>query len=236
MKKIPEPKDIDVVILCGGFAKRLGGILGKLPKAMAEIKGRPFLDILIDFVADSGFRRFILCTGHKAGIIEQYYHKKNGHLKFFFSREDGLLGTAGAIKNASDFIRSPLFLALNGDSLCRIDLRKFVAFHLKKRALVSIVLTHVKDKKDYGNVALGKTDKVIGFKEKPQANQKNLVSAGIYLFQKKALSLIPKDKNTSMERDFFPKMASRKVYGYVTNKILVDIGTPERYKKAREIL
>ena len=85
-------------------------------------------------------------------------------------------------------------------------------------------------------MTLGKTDKVIGFKEKPQANKKSLVSAGTYLFQKKALSLMPKDKNTSLERDFFPKMASKKLYGYVTNKILVDIGTPERYKKAREFL
>lgn len=236
MKKLPETKDIDVVILCGGLAKRLGGILGKLPKAMAEIKGRPFLDILIDFVAHSGFRRFILCTGHKGAIIKQHYRNKECPLKFVFSREDKLLGTAGAIKNASAFIRSPLFLALNGDSLCRIDLRKFIAFHLKKKALVSIALTQIKDKRDYGNVALGKTDKVIGFEEKPQANQKNLVSAGIYLFQKKALSLIPKDKNTSLERDFFPKIASEKLYGYVTNKKLVDIGTPERYKKARGFL
>lgn len=234
MKTILKPKDMDVVILCGGFARRLGSILGKLPKAMAKIKGRPFLDILIEYIAGFGFRRFILCTGYRGDIIKEYYSsKRGGPFEFVFSQEDKPLGTAGAVRNACGLIRSPLFLVTNGDSLCRIDLRKFISFHLQKDALISIALTHIKDKADYGNVILDKEGRVINFSEKPVNDKGNLVSAGIYLFQNKTVSLVPKDKNISLERDFFPKMASKRFYGYATNKILVDIGTPKRFKKAR---
>ncbi len=125
---------MDVIILCGGLGMRLRDVVGDRPKSMAEISGRPFLDILVDYVARYGFTHFILCTGFKGDLIKRYYKNKRGRLIFVVSDEDQPLGTAGAIKNAESFIESDMFLVLNGDSLCEIDIEDFIKFHIGKGA------------------------------------------------------------------------------------------------------
>lgn len=230
-----DPKYIDAVILCGGLGERLRDVVSNRPKAMAEINRRPFLDILINYVADFGFRRFILCIGYMGDFIKQYYQQKKGSLKIIFSEEKEPLGTAGAIKNAESLIKSSPFLALNGDSFCQIDLRKFLQFHLEKKALASIVLTKAIDSGDYGNVALGESGQIITFDEKTNKHKNSFVNAGIYLFQKRILSSISTNEKFSLEKDFFPKMVANKFYGYITQKRFIDIGTPARYKKAEKL-
>ena len=89
------PGKIDVVLLCGGFGTRLKTVVHDRPKPMAEINDRPFLDILIDYVSDYGFKRFILCTGHKGDVIRKYYEAKNTQKIFLFSEEKEPLGTGG---------------------------------------------------------------------------------------------------------------------------------------------
>jgi len=231
-----KTKDIDVVLLCGGMGKRLRSIV-RAPKSMAEINGRPFLDILIEYIAGFGFRRFILCTGYKGDEIRAYYEKRHkGPLEILFSEEKEPLDTAGALKNAEPFIKSPTFLAANGDSLCETDLNKFLVFHFEKNALSSLILTKVKDGSDYGTVSLEKSRRIDGFDEKSKWTEDSFISAGVYLFEKKALSLIPPGVSFSLERDFFPKILNRAFYGYVTGGAFIDIGTPERYEKAKTLL
>ena len=230
-----DPKNIDVVILCGGLGKRLQSVVNDRSKPMVEINGRPFLDVLIDYVASFGFRRFILCIGYMGDFIKRYYRNREGLLEIIFSEEKEPLGTAGAIKKAESLIRSSPFLVMNGDSFCKVDLRIFFQFHLKKKAFSSIVLTNATDTDDYGNVVLGESARIIAFDEKTKKQKSNLVSAGIYLFQKEILSLIPANKNFSLEKDFFSKKVSNRFYGYITQKTFIDIGTPARYKKAEEL-
>lgn len=91
--------DIDVFILCGGKGKRLKKISGKTPKPMVSVAGRPFLDILIEYLRRSGFKRFILGIGYQAEFIKKYYlqHKIPG-ADIIFSQENRPLGTGGAVK------------------------------------------------------------------------------------------------------------------------------------------
>jgi NDP-sugar pyrophosphorylase family protein len=229
-----QPQNIDVVILCGGLGTRLQGVIDDRPKSMAEINGRPFLDILIHYVVRYGFTRFILCTGYKSNMIRRYYEKNRGKLLFLFSEESEPLGTAGAIKNAESFIKSDIFLVLNGDSLCEIDLEDFLKFHIGKRALSSIVLTNIKSPKDYGVIELDGDHKVIRFSEKVLIDRNGLVNTGMYLFGRKILKEIPSGEKRSLEYDLFPNILNKGVYGYVTEKKLLDIGTPERLEIAKE--
>lgn len=231
-----DTKEIDVVLLCGGVGERLRPMVNNLPKPMALINNRPFLDILIDYVTSFGFRRFILCIGYLGNIIKRYYRNRKFPFEILFSEEKRPLGTAGAIKNAQTLIQSSPFLVMNADSLCQVDLEKFLDFHLDKNALVSIVLTKMKDTTDYGTVTLGDSQHILGFNEKSNSNKDNLVSAGIYLFQREVPSLIPTNKKFSLEKDFFPKVLDKQFYGFVIKKKFIDIGTPERYKKAKKLL
>ena len=229
------PENLDVVILCGGVGKRLKSVVKDRPKPMAEVAGRPFLDILIDHTAAFGFKRFILCAGHMGDFIKGYYQKKKGLLvQVIVSQEEEPLGTAGAIKNAQRLIKSSPFLVMNGDSLCKLDLAKFVNFHEEKKASFSMVLARSKGGSDYGRVNIGDSGRVVSFSEKSEAGQNDLINAGIYLLDSGIFSIIPSGKKSSLERDIFPGIAGNEFYGYVTEEEMVDIGTPDRYSAAQQ--
>ena len=231
-----NPKDIDVVILCGGLGTRLRKIINDRPKPMAEINKRPFLDVLIDYVSSYGFTRFILCTGYKGDVIRKHYESRNLPLTFLFSEERESLGTAGAIKNAESHIKNHVFLAMNGDSFCNINIRKFIYFHILKNAFASIALVLKELSTDCGTVKLNDTSRITGFHEKIEPMANSFVNAGMYLFNKEVLSLIPANRSYSLEYDLFPAIISIKnVYGFNTNQQLIDIGTPEKYELAKKI-
>lgn len=229
-------KDIDVLIICGGLGTRLKNLFKDRPKPMAEINNKPFLDMLIEYITDFGFRRFILCAGHKAEVIEEYYRNRNSGVDILISTEEAPLGTGGAIKNAQRFIKSDIFLAMNGDSFCDVDLYKFIDFHMNKKGLISIALVRNKDNADYGSVIIDDSGRIISFEEKGKKDNANMINAGIYLFNAQALSLMPTGKNFSLEYDFFPNNIDRGLYGYITEGLFIDIGTPGRYQKAKRFL
>lgn len=232
-------KDIDVVILCGGRGKRLRSVVSDRPKPMVEIKGRPFLDILIEQVATFGFRRFILCLGHKSAFLERYYKQRQAlkGIELLFSKENRPLGTAGAIKNAQALIQSNPFLVMNGDSLCRLNLDDFIKFHKRKKAFCSLVLAKVKNNGDYSNVGIDREKRIKAYSEKPKFSlDNNLISVGIYSFDKRVLNRIPKNKKCSLEYVIFPSMLKNRFYGFITKGAFIDIGTPKRLKKAMGVI
>ena len=227
---------MDAVILCGGLGTRLQSVLKDKPKPMAEINDRPFLELLIAYVANFGFRRFILCAGHKGDFIKEYFQGKKSDNTYILSQETAPLGTAGAIKNAEPVITSETFLAMNGDSFCDVDLKSLVEFHFTKKALASVALAPMDDAKDYGGVALGEGDAIVRFDEKADVPATGWVNAGIYIFNKKVLESIPAGKKVSLEEEVFPSLVGRGLFGFATSGQLLDIGTPERLELARKLL
>jgi len=225
-------KDIDVLILCGGKGERLSPVIKDRPKVMAEILGRPFLDILIEYVLSFGLKRFILCLGYHGEYIQNYYQKRENTFDLVFSREDRALGTGGAVKNAQDFIKSDPFIVMNGDSFCRLSLEKFYDFHITKNSDLSMVVAGKEDSKDFGSLTINSDARITAFQEKIE-NENNFVNGGIYILNKKLLVLIPQGAPISLEYDFFPKLINKGIYGFVTNEPLIDIGTPQRYEQAK---
>jgi len=235
MKTI-DARDIDVVILCGGLGVRFQSVISDRPKPMAEINGKPFLDILIDYTGAFGFRRFILCAGYKAEVVQAYYKNRKSEREIIVSKEDTPLGTGGAVRNAETLIHSGTFLVMNGDSFCPLDLRGFVTFHAGKKALVSIALVIAEANGEYGEITLGASQRIKKFDEKVKGRKKGLINAGIYIFDAAVLSMLPRGKKFSLEYELFPKIVDKEVYGYATDKPLIDIGTPERFRSAGQAL
>jgi NDP-sugar pyrophosphorylase family protein len=225
---------VDVVILCGGLGSRLAGIVNDRPKPMAQMDGRPFLDILIDYFSGFGFRRFVLCAGHRSEVIQEHYSRRSDLLEFVVSNEPFPLGTAGAVKNAEVFLKSDSFLVTNGDSFCPVDLTEFYDFHSAKHAPMSMVVTESEDIKDSGLVTVDGCQRIIGFEEKACMRPGRYVNAGIYLFQRDVLSLIPANTRYSLEYDLFPKLVAKGAFAFVASGPLIDIGTPERYESAKD--
>ena len=92
-----DPNRIDVVILCGGLGTRLRMGDAGAPKPMVLIQDKPFLKILVDYVASYGFRRFLFCVGYKADVIKEHFRITQG-LQTEFSQESEMLGTGGGAK------------------------------------------------------------------------------------------------------------------------------------------
>ena len=226
--------NLDVLILCGGFGTRLKEIEKGRPKPMVEVHGHPFLDILIQYVSSHGFRRFILCTGFKSEVIEQYFSEKNDGNTYVISKEQEALGTGGGIKNAETCALSSPFMVLNGDSICRINLKDFIEFHEVNKATASVVLATVDDVRGYGSVAINDEHVIEGFDEKSNLiSGPGPVNAGIYLFEKNIMNEIPTKQKISLEYELLPLLIGQRLFGFTTKERLFDIGTPARLELLR---
>lgn len=229
-------KSLDVIILCGGEGKRLRPVVDGRPKVMAEIDSRPFLDILIRKIAGHGFKKAILCIGYKGEMIKDYYDRRTAPLKIIYSEESKPLGTGGALKNARPFIESQTFLVMNGDTVSKVDLNSFFNFHLAKKAMMSMALVRSEADGDFGSVSLDPSFRIISFKEKVKSDRQRLVNAGAYFMNKDIFSHMPKISSFSLEYDLFPDIVKARCYGFLSKSKFIDIGSPERYGKARKIL
>jgi len=229
-------ENIDVVILCGGLGKRLRPVVNDRPKSLAEINGVAFLDILIKYVASFGLKRFILCSGYMGDAIREHYQQISHALEIVFSQEEEPLGTGGAIKNAQPLIKSNPFLVINGDSFCKLNLPLFYKFHLKKKAVLSVVLSKPKNDQNYGVVVLDRQGKIIKFNEKVKPVKGSFCSAGIYLMEQEIFYLMGANKVFSLEHDLFPVLAGKDCYGYYRKNNFIDIGTPQNLMKAGDFI
>lgn len=242
LEKIPSLENIDVVILCGGLGTRLRSIIIDKPKVLAKIGNQTFLDVLIDNISFYGLKHIILCVGHLRDHIKRHFdYHCNEHYNYInynirFSDECSPLGTGGALKNAELFIKSDTFIVMNGDSICNVDFRELLDFHINKKALLSMVLTRSTSSKDYGIVILDDSSKITSFNEKPVGNSEASINAGIYIMQKDIFSHMPDRKTFSLEYDLFPTLYNDMCYGFIVKNEVIDIGTPERYRRAVDIL
>lgn len=226
----------DVFILCGGLGTRLRAEISDRPKVLAEIDGQPFLGILLDYLSNQGFTRFILGTGYKSEQIESFCRNKKTNLSIIFSREDEPLGTGGAIRHAKALINSDIFFALNGDCFCPIDFTQMLKFHIRCNARASLAVSDVSEKQDFGSILMGPSDEILNFSEKSSDSSAKYVSAGIYCFNKDIFKFMPGKKNFSVETEFFPDMIGKDFYGFKAPYEFIDIGTPDRLKRAKDFL
>jgi len=225
---------MDAVVLCGGKGSRLKSVVSDLPKPMAALNDKPFIQVLMEYAAAFGVKRFILASGYMGDVIEKYFSGKSLGFEVVVCRETEPLDTAGALKNASGLIRTDQFLVMNGDSICRIDLRAFMDFHFSRKGLASVAVAKVSDAGSSGAVTKDAGDKILSFREKAVAGP-GYVNAGIYVLDKKTLDAVPPGVRYSMERDLLPALINGgEVYGYATESRLFDIGTPEGYRRLRE--
>jgi NDP-sugar pyrophosphorylase family protein len=229
----PKAAETDVIVLCGGLGTRLNGILGAAPKSMASIAAKPFLEILVERAALQGFRRFILCVGHGASVIESHF-RDGGGLTFHFSRETAPLGTAGALKLCEGLRLSEVSLVMNGDSFCDLDLAGLLERHSRQGGCGVIAVAASAGRADGGSVEFGADGRIIAFNEKAPSGS-GYINAGVYALGQRAFAVIPGGRPSSLEREIFPALIASGLYAYRVEAPLYDIGTPERLELFRRI-
>ncbi len=223
---------VDVIILAGGLGTRLREVVSDVPKVMAPINARPFLDILLNFLNKwDCIGRVIIAVGYMAHkIINEYKNSDDYNFKILFSEEKELLGTGGAIKRALKYAGTDNILSLNGDTYIDVNLKDFIEFHKSKNSDMTIVLKEVENANRYGLVKINGDKKVIFFREKQQTLESGYINAGMYVLKRRLFESIEDGEVFSLERELLPLFLKKKIYGYVSNGKFIDIGIPETYK------
>lgn len=229
----------EAVILVGGLGTRLQPLTKNFPKPLLPILNKPFLEYFLLNLQKEKISHCILCVGYEykkfIHLIEQVKQNKNLKLKFTISLEKYPLGTGGAVKNAEKHISCENFFVLNGDLVFDFSLNNLFKFHQNKKAKITISLIQVEDITNYGLVKIYKSNKINSFIEKPSGKEpvNNLINAGVYVFNKKVLSLIPANKNYSLERGLFPDLIrdKDKIFGKEVKGYWLDIGTAKKFFK-----
>jgi NDP-sugar pyrophosphorylase family protein len=229
---------MEVLVLCGGQGTRLRSALPDLPKSLAPIGDRPFLEILLEYAKRQGMRRVVLCAGYRAEAIETFcraWHGAGG-VSLLVSREPRPLGTAGAVRHAAPLLKGFSFVVMNGDSYCPAPLAEMMRSHERVRASVTIAVAAMEDAREYGQVLLGNQGEIVAFSEKPAEATAGYVNAGVYVMSRAVVAEIPADQPFSLERELFPSLIGRGLTGYVVDQPVLDIGTPARLQRVRDVL
>jgi NDP-sugar pyrophosphorylase family protein len=228
------PEVFDAIVLCGGAGLRLKSITGETPKALADITGRPFLEILLRQLRRNNFQRVILAVGYQGEMIRSQFGARAFGLSLDYSVEKNPLGTAGALRQAVELVGTDSVLILNGDSYTPADLQGCVSEHREGKPDLTVVVVPRDGRDDCGLVALGPRGNVIGFKEKQSSSGNLYLNAGIYLAARSLLCEIPVPVNLSLEEQLIPQwlVKGKTIRAFVSPTKCTDIGTPERYWKA----
>ncbi|HHV29005.1 MAG TPA: NDP-sugar synthase [Clostridium sp.] len=226
------------LFLAGGLGTRLRPITDDLPKPMVPIMGKPLLERNIERLTSHGIDEIVLSTCYKPHKIEKYFEDgKRFGVKISYITEDEPLGTAGAIKNAEDFM-SDTFLVFNADILSDINISEMIRFHKEKGVMATIAVTRVDNPSAYGVIEHDDNSFITAFKEKPQPHESksNLINAGVYIFQPEILNQIPCGRAVSIERETYPSLLQKGYKLAVYNKCSywLDLGTPEKYLKVHK--
>src|SRR5262249_30978809 len=177
-----------------------------------------------------------LCTCYGAEEVAGYCGDgSRWSIRVRYSVEGAPLGTAGAIKHAESLIESDPFIVMNGDSMVQVDLTALLEFHKNKNAEMTMVLTRVEDKARFGSVRLAEDGSIVGFSEKGRHGP-GLISAGIYSMSRSILEVVPEGRTVSLEFDVLPYLTSRQTFGMPVMGTFVDIGTPEAYQEAQQVM
>lgn len=177
-----------VVIMAGGYGKRLGALTKKCPKALLKLNNKPLLQHILEYVKKNNFYNIQISVFFLKKIIKNFIFKKNYFsLKIKFLEEKkpmGTIGSIGLIKKISDN-----FIVLNCDVITDVNLNELLKFHTKNRSTLTIGVKYFQYKNPYG-VIISKNNRFISFKEKPAFNF--TINTGIYIFNKKIIPIINK--------------------------------------------
>jgi len=231
---------MQALILSGGLGTRLRPLTLYTPKPLLPVVNVPFLSYPLALLRKHGIKNAIICTSGSSLPYRGFVRiQKRMGTAVFCSREYRELGTAGGIKNAEPSIRSSRFFVFNGDVLTDIDLTGMLKFHREKKSLITVSLIQVLDPSAFGLVLTKPTGRVTKFMEKPSAAfikshpEQYWINAGIYIFERKVLDLIPRNRKHSVERDLFPACLAKSlpIHGFHVKRTTywIDMGTPHKY-------
>ncbi|EAI0737397.1 nucleotidyltransferase family protein [Campylobacter jejuni] len=216
---------MQAIILCGGLGTRLKSVIKNIPKPMAPINNKPFLEFIFEYLKKQGIKEVILAVSYKYEVIKEYFKDEFLGIKIKYSIEKEPLGTGGAIKETLKFIKNEAYV-LNGDTFFDIDLSKLKLNGSK----ICLALKQINDFDRYGTVNVDGLGLVISFEEKVFKKQ-GLINGGIYLLDKDIFKDFALQEKFSFEEFLQENYRNLKARAEIFDNYFIDIGVPSDYER-----
>ena len=233
-----------VVIMAGGKGTRITSVASDIPKPMIKIGGKPVLEHELECLRDQGFTYIIITVSHLGHIIMDYFGDGSGvspatgkpfgvKIQYYFEKEP--LGNAGALFKIKDQLTKD-FLLLNADALFDVNFNRFVDYHKRHGALVTL-FAHANDHPyDSGLLIVDKDNYVQHWLTKEDERPeyyRNIVNGGLHVLSPKVLEVEITTDKVDLDRQILKPLAgSGKMICYNSPEYAKDMGTPDRYYAA----
>lgn len=224
---------IDAVLMAGGKGERLRPLTEKTPKPLLPVGGKAIIDHNIDRLISYGVKHINVTVNYLGEQIEEHFKEPHNEIQVNCVREPKFLGTLGSIRFVGEFYNDTI-LVMNSDLLTNIDYEDFFLHFQLHDAEMSVAAIPYDVSIPFGILDLDGRN-IKGLIEKPKYNY--YANAGIYLIKRKVLDEIP--ENTFFNAtDLVEKLISegKGVIRYPLNGTWIDIGNPQEYQKANELV
>lgn len=224
---------IDAVLMAGGKGERLRPLTEKTPKPLLMVGDKSIIDHNIDRLISYGVQHINVTVNYLKEQIEDHYKEPRNGVKVQTVREPKFLGTIGSVKFVQHFYNDTV-LVMNSDLFTNIDYEDFFLHFLQNDADMSVAAVPYNISIPYGILDLDGRN-IKGLLEKPKYNY--YANAGIYLIKRNALDVIPDGKFFNAT-DLIEKLIAegKKVIRYPLNGTWIDIGNPQEYQKANDLV
>lgn len=233
LQKYKSHLPIDAVLMAGGKGERLRPLTEKTPKPLLQVGGKCIIDHNIDRLMSYGINHLNVTVNYLREQIEEHYAEPRNGVQVRTFREPKFLGTIGSIKFVDTFYNDTI-LVMNSDLFTNIDYEDFFLHFQKHDAEMAVAAVPYNVSIPYGILDLDGRE-IKGLIEKPKYNY--YANAGIYLIKKRALTEIPEDEFFNAT-DLIEKLIAqnKKVIRYPLNGTWIDIGNPQEYQKAQDLV
>ncbi len=214
-----------VVIMAGGFGKRLMPHTKDCPKPMLPINGKPMLEHILVRAIAQGFSNFVISVFYLPHVIKDYF--KNGeawNVTISYVQEESPLGTAGALSLIPEKQMYPLIVT-NGDLLTNIGYKEILDHHSKIGSKATMAVRDHEIQNPFG-VVNTEGFSITGFEEKPV--YRSLINAGVYVLDPLALEALPNGSACDMPTLFVRLLeAGHSTAVFPMHESWLDVGRPD---------
>jgi len=196
------------MVLAAGYGTRLGDLTSDTPKPMLQLNGRPMLEYILGHLRAHGFHQIVVNLHYRGDMIRDYFGDgARFGVELTYAEESSLLGTAGGVKNVSDFFDdADDFLVQYGDVITDEDFTAMLDFHRSRRA-VATLLTH-KRLSSNSILCLDSNGRIERFLERPDEEarlgvQSPWVHSGVAILTREVLDRIPPGRFADLPRDVY---------------------------------
>lgn len=221
-----------VVIFAGGKGLRLSEETQGIPKPMVDIEGKPLVVRLMEFFHTKGYSEFLVCTGYRKEVIEDYFVTNSFPWKVqcIDTGDPDKVGTAGRLLGIRSYLDGT-FIATYGDALCDVDLNQLFESH--KKALSCVTITTVHPRIPFGIISVDDRGKVTAFDEKPD-NTTLWSNGGFFVMEPQVFDFI-ENESEMLEKEPMQRMVEAgTVNAYFHHGRRYPVDTPKDLEVVRD--